>query len=332
MATRVVQPLIPQGNYWAGLKSFADRGGFVNGLNPSIIGTIWYVNANTDKDRASRTGPVGSDGNNGLSPLTPFATVARAFEFVQSYDIIVIDGVIREQITAPLGVFDVTVIGAANLPRQATSAGLPTGGGATWLAPTSPVAATPLLTLREAGWSIQNIFFSGPTDAACVQLNRAEDAVNPDASHASFYGNVFGGGLYGIQDVGGNAFLKIQGNVFQNLTGATAYAIRNTSTAIAVPLQWEVIGNLFRNNKNHILAPISQGKITGNDFGIVGNSITAIIALSLTGGLNNSVYENYLNRPANTSPNATLYVGGTNDLWYQNYGTDAVIYGVPDNS
>jgi hypothetical protein len=126
--------------------------------------------------------------------------------------------------------------------------------------------------------------------------------------------------------------VQLYGNRFQNFDGATAYAIRNTSTSIAAPLQWQIVGNVFRNNKNHILSPMSQAHIQHNDFGIVGNGVTTVIACSLTGGLNNSVAFNLLNRPANTSPNATLYVGGTDDIWTHNYGSDAVIYGVPDNS
>ena len=247
-------------------------------------------------------------------------------------DVIFIKGVLREHYSAPENVFDVSIVGAANTPRQATEDGVATGAGATWLAPTSPTAATPLLKLREQGWTLQNLFMSAETDGECVYLNRLETDANRDASHFAAYGCVFGGGLYGIRDVGGNGYVQIKGCRFQNISGSSAYAIRNTSTSIANPLQWEIVDNVFRNNKNHILSPLSQAKVAHNDFGIVGNSVTAVIACSLTGGLNNSVFLNILNRPANTSPNATLYVGGTNDLWTHNYGTDAVIYGVPDNS
>ena len=112
------QPNSNRGNFWSQVKAFAARGGFQNGLNPGIVGRIWYVNTNTETDLSDRKGAVGSDGNDGLSPLTPFATVERAFEFIDCYDIVVIDGVVREQVTAPLGVFDVTLVGAANRPRQ----------------------------------------------------------------------------------------------------------------------------------------------------------------------------------------------------------------------
>jgi hypothetical protein len=90
MPNQFNQPNFPQGNFWAQVKQFSGRGGFANGLNPAVTGRIWYVNANTD----STKGVVGFDGNDGLSPFSPFATVGRAFSFLKSYDKIVISGVI----------------------------------------------------------------------------------------------------------------------------------------------------------------------------------------------------------------------------------------------
>ncbi len=314
--------MVPK-NVWAGIKAFSDGGGFNNPNVYRRIGRTFYVDTQ-----------LGANGNSGRKPGVggAFSTMAKALATVTDYDEIVVSGVIREQVVAPLGVFDVTIIGAGNRPRQATSDGVPTSGGATWLAPTSPTAATPLLRLREQAWTLRNIFMSAPTDSACVELRTAEDATYPSAGHAVFEGMVFGGGLIGIQDIGGAGFVKILGCEFRNFTEATGWAIKNTSTAIANPLQWQIIQSWFRNNKNHIRMPGSMCQIAFNDFGIVGNTITTVEAVSLTGGANNSVFQNNLNRPANTSPNATLYIGGTNDLWSHNYGTDAVIYGVPDNS
>lgn len=309
-------------NLWARIRGFDNSGGFLAANGLGRAGRVWFVDAQN-----------GANGNTGRAWNKAFATVAKAFSMIDSYDTVVLMGVIREQgVNAPLGVHDVTLLGAGNKPRQATSNGVPTGGGATWLPLASPTATTPLLRLREQAWTLRNIFMAAHTDASCVETRRAEDATYPDASHATFENMVFGGGLYGIQDIGGSGFLTIRDCEFRDFTGSSAYAIRNTSTAIAVPLRWRVLGNLFRNNKNHILSPMSSASIGHNDFGIVGNTITTVIACSLTGGSNNSVFLNILNRPQNSSPNATLYVGGSNDLWTHNFGTDAVIYGVPDNS
>jgi hypothetical protein len=294
-------------------------GGLITLLNDRRKGRDLYIDAQN-----------GSDSRSGGSWANAKATLAGCS--LANNDVVYINGVLREHYSAPVDVFDVTIIGAANTPRQATEDGVATGSGATWLAPSSPTATTPLLKVREQGWTLHNIFMSAHTDGECVYLTRLETDANRDASHFAAYGCVFGGGLYGIRDVGGNGYVQLVGNRFQNFDGASAYAIRTTSTAIANPLQWQIAGNVFRNNKNHILSALSQSHIQHNDFGIVGNGVTTVIACSLTGGLNNSVAFNLLNRPQNSSPNATLYVGGTDDVWTHNYGSDAVIYGVPDNS
>lgn len=310
-------------NFFASAKQFWERGGFGSLTPEAIVGRKWYVDT------------INGGGNGKLPGTGAFKTMAQAFAAIDSHDIIAISGVVREQLTAPLGVFDITIVGAGNTPRQATSGGVPTGGGSTWLAPASGAAATtPLLTLLEQGWRLENFFMNNTEeDASCVTLERRETAAIPDSSHASFYGMVFGGGLYGIEAIE-TAFVKVAGCRFQNFSGASDFAIHSSAgDGIAVPLQWEIKHNIFRNNKNHVQVPISQGEIIGNDFGIVGNSVTTVIACKLDGGgLNNTVSRNYLNRPLNASPNATLYVGGANDLWYENFGTDGIFYGVPDNS
>src|SRR5688572_5618946 len=109
-------------NIWSQMRAFQARGGFFNGLNPTIVGNIWYVNG----EGAVNTG---SDGHGGLSPTDGFATIAYAFTKINDYDIVVLDGVFREQVVAP-AVYDITIIGAANRTRQATDGGVATGGGA----------------------------------------------------------------------------------------------------------------------------------------------------------------------------------------------------------
>jgi hypothetical protein len=105
-----------------------------------------------------------------------------------------------------------------------------------------------------------------------------------------------------------------------------------TGAGIGTNLGWTIANNWFYNNANHVIAALSNGRVYGNDFTVVGSTTTCTIALSLTGGASNSVYNNAFNRPLNTSPNATLYVAGTNDTWTVNYGTDNFFFGVPDNS
>lgn len=300
---------IQQNNFWAGLKQFAGRGGLVNGLNPGVVGRIWYVNTNTDTDRSDRKGPIGSDSNSGLSPFTPFATVARAFTFIDSYDIVVISGVVTEQVVAPLGVFDVTLLGAAGLPRQATSGGVPTGGGAYWKPPSSPTASTALLELIEQGWSIKNICFSPTTSSPCIQGTRAEDAVHPDPSHLLIDGCFFIDGTTGIgfQDSGGLFNVVIQNCIFQSLTTA----IKGIAGAgIATPLRHGYFNNYFNQNVNDIVIGCSYGRIENNDF-----KNTTTQKVDLTAGGHEIVYFNRFDDNVADIDPAHGYTGSATGSW-----------------
>lgn len=310
---------ISQQNIWAAQKAFFARGGFVNGLNPTIVGRIWYVNTNSNANASSLRGPVGSDSNNGLSPLAPFATVARAFTFIDCYDIVVIDGVVTEQVVAPLGVLDVTLIGAANSPRQATSSGVPTGGGAFWKSPTSPVAATPLLELIEQGWSINNICFTPVASSPAIQATRAEDTVHPDPSHLSINECAFIGsvgtvaGQIGYQDSGGCYNVKITNSRFQ----ALANAIKGIAGAgIATPLENYYGYNYFLQNTNDIIIGCSYGRIEYNDFK---NTTTQKVQLSA--GAQEIVRLNQFDDNVADIDPAHGYTGSTTGTWV-NYVKD----------
>lgn len=317
-------------NVWAKMRDFDSRHGFEL-AGRQVKGRVFHCDS-----------VMGSDSNNGIfSGLGDemanghaWLTIEHALAQMDHYDALVLSGVFKEQLTAPL-IYDITFIGAGNRPRQATNGGVHTGGGATWLKPDTPVAATPLLKVYTQGWRFANIFMAADTDAACIQLERRETAAIPDSSHAEFDNIVFGGGLYGIEaiEVG---FVEVLNSKFRGFTGTNAYAIKGTAgDGIALPLEWDIINNRFRDNKNHVKLSLSSGRVKYNDFGIVGASVTTVIALDLSNGgngKNNTVSQNQFNRPLNTSPNATLYVGGTNDVWYENYGTDGVFYGVPDNA
>lgn len=302
----------PPGNLWAAINQFFARGGFVNGLNPTVVGRIWYVNGNTVVTR----GPVGSNGNSGLSPLTPFATMARAFTFLKSYDIIVVDGVIAEQVVAPLGVFDVTIIGAANQPRQATSSGVPTGGGAYWKPPASPTATTPLLELVEQGWAIYNICFNPHTSSPAIQATRAETATHPDPSHLLIDGCFFiggGSGQIGYQDSGGCFNVTIQNCVFQSL----ATAIKGIAGAgIADPLRNYYHHNYFLLNTNAIVIGCSYGRIEYNDF-----KTTTTQKVQLTAGGHETVRLNQFDDNVADIDPAHGYTGSATGTWV-NYVLD----------
>jgi hypothetical protein len=233
----------------------------------------------------------------------------------------------------------------ANTPRQATSSGVPNGGGATWLNAThnATPTASPLVKIGGAatetglsqGWTFYNIFFNNSatgSTTSCVELMRGDGAgvdVGRDASHAAFYGCKFTGGNFGIRDSGGCSFVTIQDCEFFNFTGTGDTAIKEgTDTDVALPLQWVVKNNRFWNNYAHIVVPLSSADIYGNMFGYIGSSITTTVQVQLgSGGKNNTMHLNRF-QMAEATGTPTMFGGGTNDSWL-NYYTDALTTGVP---
>jgi hypothetical protein len=281
--------------------------------------------------------PQNVSGNGQTGTYTqPFQSFAAAGGALRAGMTIGFQGVTKENWSAPV-VNDITIAGVGNQPRQATDDGVANGGGATWLNPST--VASPLVDLAgntsnapTQAWRFQNIFFNNAGDAACARLQRL--VTGSDSSHASFYGCKFTGADSGIQ-TGEILFLTVVGCTFFDFVGAGDTGIEaSIAGGIANPpyLSWVLTDNVFVNNVNHVVGALRNATITRNNFVIVGRSVTTTIALSLTGGANNTVFRNTFNRPINTSPNATLFVGGTNDTWSNNDGTDAQFYGVPDNS
>lgn len=262
----------------------------------------------------------------------PFATMSGASRAFVPGMTVYLEGVLFEEFTAPI-INDVSIVGAGNQPRQATTSGAPNGGGATWLSPSGGTGT--LLTLKGQAWKLQNIFMNNSATGAttsCVNIDCVGDPpTEADASHTQILGCIMTGGNFGVYAPLGPNYVTIAGCTFYNFASSGDTAIK-AAQSVRTLLGWKVLDNVFYNNVNHIVAPLSRGTVTGNNFNVVGNSITTTIACSLTGGAGNSVYGNMFNRPLNTSPNATLYVGGTNDVWGANVGSDDFFFGVPDNS
>jgi len=265
---------------------------------------------------------------NGNGPRGSFLTMKDCLNHVRSRDVIVIGGVLREQVVAPLDVYDVTIIGAANLPRQATSGGVPTGGGASWLAPINPVANTPLLELRAQGWAVKNIEFTPVNASAAIRLTRSAVVDTIDASHASFEDCYFAanGGTtqIGIEDNGGCSRVAISNSRFEGLTGT---AILSLNTAAAIPLGWRIIGNLFLRNTNSIVMSSTQGLIMSNIINQAANDANNkvnLISVSAQGSLNMVLYNVFSDAAANVTI-AKGYKPGATDVW-RNYVTDVAAY------
>lgn len=258
-----------------------------------------------------------------------YTTFAALKPNLRSRDIIILGGVLREQAVTPDDVFDVTILGATYNPRQATSGGTPTGGGATWVPPsTGAVAATPLLEIVRAGWNIENIEFTPHTASAGVRLTRSGVTDLIDASHARFSNCLFAanGGTtqIGIEDNGGSSRVVIDECRFEGLTGT---AIKGISTAAAVPLGWRISNNRFNNNTNAIAMSLTEGLVlknyirqTAND----ANNKINLIAVAAQGSLN-QVIDNIFSDVAANVTIAKGYKPGTTDVW-RNYVTDVAAY------
>jgi hypothetical protein len=281
--------------------------------------------------------PQNVSGNGQTGTYTqPFQSFGAAGGALRAGMTIGFQGVTKENWAPPV-INDITIAGVANQPRQATDDGVANGGGATWLNPST--VASPLVDLAgntsnapSQAWRFQNVFFNNAGDAACVRLQRL--ITGSDSSHASFYGCWFTGADSGIQ-TGEIINLTVDGCLFFDFVGTGDTGIEaSIAGGIANPpyLQWVITNNRFVNNVNHVVGALRNATISGNNFVIVGRTITTTIALSLASGAGNSVFNNMFNRPLNTSPNATLYAGGTGDVWSNNYGSDNIFFGVPDNS
>lgn len=244
-------------NFPFGLSSFGVTLPAAAGFVPMNGKRQWWVQGNT-----------GSDSNDGSSPDQALKTMARAFALIGSGDVIHFNGNIREQISTPVGVFDVTIIGEATRPRNADAHTGNNGySAATWKAPAAPTAATPLLTVLQQGWRFVNFLVNPPADAAGIQLFRNGGAgdLERDASHASFYNMRFDGGQDAIEQSGGCAFVAIIECAFRGHTGK---AVKDTAGAgIGTLLGWEISNCRFSDNANHVVAALSGSVVRHNSFG-----------------------------------------------------------------
>lgn len=277
------------------------------GVPPSFYGRYWFVDAK-----------IGSDGNSGKSAQRPFQTMDKAFDMSDSGDVIIFRGKIREQLSSPAGVFDITIIGGANQPRHADDHSESTTPGrgsssATWTTPASATAATPLLTVRQQGWRFLNILFDGPSDAAAVQLFRDGGSGDSerDASHAHFVGCKFVAAQNHIEFKGGLSQVVLEDNLF---FGSTADSILETVGAgIGTNNYHRFLRNYWHNNESHLDMGMNYGSVIGNVFG---KFTTA--GVDLRTGSENYVGGNYL---YGTYSNAGGYWAGTNDEWGGNYNS-----------
>ena len=275
----------------------------------------------------------GDDANDGRSWGSAFASFDALDDILDDGDTIYFSGVYKGNWDAPYK-NDVSLIGVANTPRQATDGGVANGAGATWLSVDTPVAA-PLLTINKQAWRVENIFFNNQATAnPCILLLRDAETPEADASHAAIIGCKFTGADDGIQQSGGVSFVKILGNAFKDFAGAGDIAISSvTGAGVGSFIEWEIAYNTFHGNVHNIIAAMgAASRIHHNFFVKIGNTITSTSIINLTGGNHVTVDQNVFGHASVEAPNDTLYVDGTACLWIANQCSNEVRYLKPDEA
>lgn len=278
-------------------------------LSAPVDGTAYYV----DTDN-------GFDYNDGRSWDKALKTMQAAFNKLVSNDAIVFKGKVREQLVAPLNVYNVSISGLPTPPHH--------DNASAWMPPSSPAAATPLLQLREQGWTLANFLMQPHTDDAAVKLSRRENASLPDASHARFLGMRFVGGFIHIEDDGGSFNVIVDGCTFMLAAGAGGGAIISTSATIANPYKWVITNSIFQSNVNHIVMPFNKAVIGYRGKGNVFVEKTTK-GIDLTGGeAPNVVNDNVFDVAADDFDPTGGFTGVTGDAW-SNTLADAIETGLP---
>ena len=271
-----------------------------------IKGRAWFVDTS-----------YGGNGA-GKSPKTAFSTMQRAFDNVQSGDVIYFVGKVTEQLVTPVQVFDVTVVGCGNRPRHADAT--PDGGNhaaSQWGPPaTGAVAAQATVRVLQQGWKFVNILFTAvDANAACVEVVRNAGAgdLERDASHASMIGCRFAGTGIGIRSGVAGLFTEIVFNVevancdFNNMTTAMSGISGNG---------WKIHHNRFWDNTNHIVMSLQKSHIYENML-----ATFTTLSVALTGGSGTCfVTKNYL---SGTYAAPQYSVSGSSDEWAGNFNTIA---------
>lgn len=263
----------------------------------------------------------------GGGPRNSFTTFTDLKAHLRSRDTIILGGVLREQAVAPDDTYDVAIIGAANTPRQSTSGGVPTGGGATWMAPASgAVAGQALLEIRSQGWNVDGVSFTPHTSSAGIRLTRSASVDTIDAGHFRISNCLFaaqgGTGQIGIEDTAGSGFGVIEGCRFLQLTGT---AIKGLSSSADNPTGWRITGNRFNGNTHAISIALKEGLIDKNHIRQTANGTdfkVNMVPAGSTGGSLNQVLDNIFPDVAANVTIAKGYKPGTTDVW-RNWVTDS---------
>lgn len=268
---------------------------------------------------------TGADTNNGQSPDQAVGTITRALALANNGSTIGIFGVFKEHVTTRLGLQDVTIVGLANTPRQATTSGAANGGGATWLSATG--GTTALLMVQGQGFTVRNIYFNNSATAAgCIELNTVGDPpTQADGAHFCAEDCIFTGADNGLNAPDGTNFVRLINCTFFNFSGSGDIAI-NAAGGVGTLLDWRILGCRFFNNDSNIIAALSHARIQNCTF-----EAAATTQINLTNGVApNYVVMNFFDINADDFDPAGGVTGVSGDVW-SNTLKDTIETGLPAN-
>lgn len=282
------------------------------GLVRPTLGNEWFVSTFDGSDSAKGTAEK------------PLATISEALDRAATHDVIYFKGKVQEEVVGSNLKFDIKIIGCGGLhhaDQPGSGSTLYDYGAASWVAPASPTATTPLIEVNGRGWEFHNIMFDCPVDAAAIKLvnNSGSGTTEEDASHAVIKNCVFQQGKYGIQFDGPIGNTTIVDSTFAILSVAGGTAIY-AATDGGPHFRNRILDNFFvpaatvegnKGNQSHIDVALFSSLIRGNVFGTVESTGKYI---DLTGGQDNVVCFNVFGGVYDTDD----YVGATGDIWYQN--------------
>jgi hypothetical protein len=322
---------MPEATQYRSLYLGADAGNTPVEVPDGVIRTRGIIGVQPGQEYFVKTSVTAS--GDGKSWDTAFKTMAEALAVVESMSDIYVLGVVTEQVTAPLGVYGVRIIGCANgRPRHGTSGGVAVpGNGAEWTTEAVPTNAA-LLELREQGWEVHNILFVPESGCGAIKLHREETATYPDASHFIMRGcKVIGGGAQvglGIDDSGASYHIEVSFSEFVNLE----YAYHASGVGIAAPSAHLWADNLFYSNKHDIVGNYATSRFLRNVFATKYDVATHIDTLNLAptadagvAAASNVVMDNVFADIAADVTIANGYNPATGDIW-RNFVTNTAAY------
>jgi hypothetical protein len=259
----------------------------------------------------------GSNNNSGKSWSRAKLTMAAALAAVDDHGVVGVVGDIREQITAPLGLQGVRIVGMAGGRTRHDD-------GVRWREATVAGNAA-LITIREQGWEFHNILFVPQNAYAAIRAHRAESASYPDSSHfivrgCKFIGpnGIAGAQGKGIEDWGGNHHYLVEECEFNDLEFAIVGPAG--SPGIAAPLRDIIRRNIFAQNKHDICMDMSKGIVQENIFRTAFNGSTHpntinLAYLSDVSGANLVLDNHVADSNTDLADNTKGFVPSTGDTW-----------------